>query len=62
MPLQRLSYVGAMGMGALIYRPEMDHISNKEIQLELDSIAKAAYKNHVKMEKENDMFWKNYKP
>jgi hypothetical protein len=29
---------------------------------ELDSIAKAAYKNHVKMEKENDMFWKNYKP
>jgi hypothetical protein len=29
---------------------------------ELDLIAKAAYKNHVKKEKENDTFWKNYKP
>ena len=40
MPLQRLSYVGTRGMGALIYRPEIDSFSKKEIQLELDSIAK----------------------
>lgn len=40
MPLQRLSFVGATGMGALIYRPEMDPFQYKEIQVELDSIAK----------------------
>ena len=40
LPLQRLSFVGATGMGALIYRPEMNLFSNKNIQLELDSIAK----------------------
>lgn len=40
MPLKRLSFVGATGMGALIYRPEMDPFIYKEIQVELDSIAK----------------------
>src|ERR1035437_747836 len=40
MPLQRLSFVGAKGMGALIYRPETEPFSKKESQLELDSIAK----------------------
>lgn len=40
MPLQRLSHVGSRGMGALIYRPEMDSFSKKDVRLELDSIAK----------------------
>ncbi len=38
--LQRLSLVGAKGMGALIYRPEMDSNSRIDIQPKLDLIAK----------------------
>jgi serine/threonine-protein kinase HipA len=39
-PLQRLSYVGTKGMGALIYRPETEGALKKEAKLELDAIAK----------------------
>lgn len=38
-PLQQLAYVGSKGMGALIYRPEMDIALYKDFQLELDSLA-----------------------
>ena len=38
--LQRLSYVGSKGMGALVYKPQVQNSSGKELKLELDSIAK----------------------
>src|ERR1035437_5160344 len=40
MPLERLSFVGSKGMGAMIYRPEMEPFLKKEMKLELDSISK----------------------
>jgi len=39
-PLQRLSFVGTRGMGALMYRPEMNESPEPVILPELDSIAK----------------------
>ncbi|MFG4003320.1 type II toxin-antitoxin system HipA family toxin [Flavobacterium aquidurense] len=39
-PLQRLSYVGLKGMGALVYRPEIESSSQETLQIELDAIAK----------------------
>ena len=39
--LDRLSYVGSKGMGALIYRPEIEEEKQKEFKVELDEIAKA---------------------
>jgi len=39
--LDRLSYIGSNGMGALIYRPEIKDESHQEFKLELDEIAKA---------------------
>lgn len=42
-PLDRLTYVGSKGMGALIYRPETDEKNNEEHLLELDKIAKATH-------------------
>ncbi|HWZ22512.1 MAG TPA: type II toxin-antitoxin system HipA family toxin [Cytophagaceae bacterium] len=44
-PLDRLSYVGTKGMGALIYRPEMDSDFSESKKIELDSIAQAT--NHI---------------
>jgi serine/threonine-protein kinase HipA len=44
-PLDRLSYVGTKGMGALIYRPEMDLDFSESKKIELDSIAQAT--NHI---------------
>ncbi|MDP2384726.1 MAG: type II toxin-antitoxin system HipA family toxin [Bacteroidota bacterium] len=44
-PLTRLSYVGATGMGALIYRPEVREDHLEKFTMDLDSIAKAM--NHV---------------
>jgi serine/threonine-protein kinase HipA len=39
-PLQRLSYVGLKGMGALIYRPQIETTAQETLQVELDAIAK----------------------
>ncbi len=39
-PLQRLSYVGSTGMGALVYRPEMEKTIHEKLKIELDAIAK----------------------
>lgn len=39
-PLQRLSYVGLKGMGALIYRPQIETSFQETLQVELDAIAK----------------------
>jgi serine/threonine-protein kinase HipA len=39
-PLQRLSYVGLKGMGALRYRPQIETTSQETMQIELDAIAK----------------------
>ena len=39
-PLQRLSYVGLNGMGALIYRPQIETTAQEKLQIELDAIAK----------------------
>lgn len=39
-PLDRLSFVGHSGMGALIYKPAADPFYDKEMPFELDSIAK----------------------
>ena len=39
-PLQRLSYVGLKGMGALLYRPEIETSAQEALQVELDAIAK----------------------
>lgn len=39
-PLQRLSYVGLKGMGALIYRPQIETSFEETLQVELDAIAK----------------------
>ena len=38
-PLDRLAYIGAGGMGALIYRPQIELEGNTNPQLELDAIA-----------------------
>ncbi len=38
--LQRLSFVGTGGMGALEYRPVFEHVQDEEIKLELDSVAR----------------------
>lgn len=39
-PLQRLSFIGNSGMGALQYRPVFEHPKEEEIKLELDSVAR----------------------
>jgi len=39
--LDRLALVGSKGMGALIYKPEIDDGINKQFELELDKIAQA---------------------
>ncbi|MEY4963329.1 MAG: hypothetical protein RLZZ323_648 [Bacteroidota bacterium] len=39
-PLQRLSYVGSKGMGALIYKPQIETSLQETLQIELDTIAK----------------------
>jgi len=39
-PLQRLSYVGLNGMGALIYRPQIETTAQEKLQIELEVIAK----------------------
>ena len=39
-PLQRLSYVGLKGMGALMYRPQIETSFQETLQVELDVIAK----------------------
>ena len=39
-PLQRLSYVGLKGMGALLYRPQIETTAQETLQVELDAIAK----------------------
>ncbi len=39
-PLQRLSYVGLKGMGALLYRPQIETTAQETFQVELDAIAK----------------------
>jgi len=39
-PLQRLSYVGLKGMGALIYRPQIETSFQETLQIELDAISK----------------------
>lgn len=38
-PLQRLSYVGLKGMGALMYRPQIENSFQETLQIELDAIA-----------------------
>ena len=40
--LDRLAFVGSKGMGALIYKPEIDDGINKQFEFELDNIAKAS--------------------
>ena len=42
--LDRLAFVGSKGMGALIYKPEIDDGSHKQFEFELDKIAKATQK------------------
>ena len=39
-PLDRLSFVGSGGMGALIYQPEFEETTKLSFQIELDAIAK----------------------
>lgn len=39
-PLHRLSYVGLKGMGALIYRPQIESSFQEIFQIELDAISK----------------------
>lgn len=39
-PLQRLSYVGLKGMGALTYRPQIETTAQEIVQVELEAIAK----------------------
>ena len=39
--LDRLAFVGSKGMGALIYKPEIDDAIHKQFEFELDNIAKA---------------------
>ena len=39
-PLQRLAYVGAKGMGALTYRPQIETSAQEILQVELDTISK----------------------
>jgi len=39
-PLQRLSYVGLKGMGALTYRPQIETTFQETLQIELDTISK----------------------
>ncbi len=39
-PLQRLSYVGLKGMGALLYRPQIETAYHENLHIELDAIAK----------------------
>lgn len=41
--LDRLAFVGSKGMGALIYKPEIDDGINKQFEFELDNIAKASH-------------------
>jgi len=41
--LDRLAFVGRKGMGALIYKPEIDDEIHKEFEFELDKIAKATH-------------------
>lgn len=38
-PLDRLAFVGAGGMGALIYQPEFEEITSLSSQIELDALA-----------------------
>ena len=40
-PLDRLSYIGSKGMGALIYRPEIENSAQEDFKLELDSLAES---------------------
>lgn len=37
-PLQRLAHVGTRGMGALIYRPEIETTLQEDLQLELETV------------------------
>ena len=41
--LDRLAYVGGKGMGALIYKPNMELVSHEELKVELDEIAIATH-------------------
>jgi serine/threonine-protein kinase HipA len=41
--LDRLAFVGSKGMGALIYKPEIEDGINKQFEFELDKIAKATH-------------------
>ena len=41
--LDRLAFVGSKGMGALIYKPEIEDGINKQFEFELDNIAKATH-------------------
>lgn len=41
--LDRLAFVGRKGMGALIYKPEIDDGTHKQFEFELDKIAKATH-------------------
>ena len=41
--LDRLAFVGSKGMGALIYKPEIDDGIHKQFEFELDNIAKATH-------------------
>ncbi len=41
--LDRLAFVGSKGMGALIYKPEIDDGIHKKFEFELDKIAKATH-------------------
>ena len=40
--LDRLAFVGRNGMGALIYKPEMEELGNENLKLELDELAQAS--------------------
>ena len=41
--LDRLAFVGSKGMGALIYKPEIEDGIHKQFEFELDNIAKATH-------------------
>ena len=41
--LDRLAFVGSNGVGALIYKPEINYERHKQYEFELDGIAKAAH-------------------
>lgn len=41
--LDRLAFIGSKGMGALIYKPEIDDGIHKQFEFELDKIAKATH-------------------